>query len=92
MRVYIRLFNASGTYYYRAQVSRKFANRHDNGRLVSCGWTVDARTPAQDPDLPLRAFKRLLMDRLAIEVTQLEWRHSACQSRCTQRGDLSCHW
>lgn len=67
--------------YYRVTMSKAKAAFYDNGALVSCGLIV--------PDeLPRRAFAQL--PKTEIDVTT--WKHSGCQSRCTERGDSRCQW
>jgi hypothetical protein len=67
--------------YYRARVSQAVAEKHNNYALVSVGWTVDE-------DLPRASFARMDKE----EITQEQFNHSGCQSRCILRGNDKCQW
>ena len=69
------------TKYYFVYPSRRQIAKYDNGALISCGWTVG-------DDLPLTVFQHMSKK----EVTQEDYNHSGCQSRCVLRGDSKCGW
>jgi len=71
--------------YYRARVSQRWLERHDNGCLVSIGLTVDK-------DLTRKSLDRLRGAGRLDEVTKDQWNHSGCQSSCTLRGAAACRW
>lgn len=72
--------------YYRARVTQAWAERHNNGALVSLGLRVgmDGFTPRMLASL--RGQGRLT------EITEQTWNHSGCQSSCVLRGAAKCSW
>jgi hypothetical protein len=79
--------------YYRATVTPEWANRHDNGALISCGLTVDEPSAWSGKVwLSSRAFNTLEKTGRVQEITHDQWNHSGCQSRCIMRGDAMCQW
>lgn len=82
--------------FYRAHVSLRWANRHDNGALISCGLTIDAVSAWDQKTVYLtrRAFETLRKRNpgLVQEVSQEAWNHSGCQSSCKLRGAAECRW
>lgn len=89
MRVYIK----HGDRYYLATVTRQWFTRHDNSRMVSCGLTVDERSAYSNRVyLSTSGLERLRKQQRLQEVTELDWRHSGCQSSCIRRGDAKCSW
>lgn len=85
MRIFIRDTTQSPEKHYRADVTLTWAQRHDNGALISCGLAV--------PDnLSCRSLAYLLRTHRAVEVSHDAWNHSGCLSRCKLRGDSICHW
>ena len=71
--------------YYRAFVSVKWLQRHDNGALYSCGLNVGETVSEYE-------METMLNRKVAIEITHDEWNHSSCQSSCVRRGDDACRW
>lgn len=71
--------------YYRLTVSVEWAEKNDNGALISCGLTVGT-------DIKESQLKNLISRGKAIQVTEDEYNHSGCQSRCVKRGDDICQW
>lgn len=78
--------------FYRATVTPTWANRHDNGALISCGLTIDEASYSGTVWLTRRAFARLQARGAVTEVTQDQWNHSGCQSSCIRRGAAECRW
>lgn len=74
--------------HYRAAVSPQWAQKHDNGRLVSAGLDVGAAADELSP----RSFNALQRRGRLQEITPETSRHSGCQSRCILRGDKLCQW
>lgn len=84
-----------GPKYYRARVSYQWANRHDNGALISCGLTINEPSAWSGKVwLTRRAFNSLRARCInqVTEITEPEYQHSGCQSSCTRRGDAICRW
>lgn len=71
--------------FYRLWVTPAWAQRHDNGALVSIGLTVPK-------DLSRGAFQRALSKFKYVQLTEEEWNHSGCQSSCVKRGGKECRW
>ncbi len=82
----MRLTIRHGDKFYGIWVSAEWAERHDNGRLISCGLTVgeDGFT-ARMFSLARRRFK-------TVEISAATYAHSGCLSRCKLRGDAICQW
>jgi hypothetical protein len=75
-----------GERYYRARVSREWAQRHDNGALVSIGLTVGH-------DLTRASFARLFrLPDPPQEISRDQWNHDGCLSACIRRGAPACRW
>lgn len=72
--------------YYKMAVTPEWAQRHDNGRLISCGLTI-----GQD-GFTRRMFQLAQYRFSHLEVTQDEYNHSGCQSSCIRRGNDKCTW
>lgn len=86
--VAVRVVRSGGAdEHYRAQVSAAFAARHDNGALVSIGWTVREDGGG---DLPPRALAWLRARGRLTPITHEQWNHSGCQSACVLRGASEC--
>jgi hypothetical protein len=79
--IYVR----HGPKHYRLSVSQQWCKQYDNGALRSCGLSVPE-------DLKESQLKALLRSGKAVEVSQEQWQHSSCQSRCILRGDAICQW
>jgi hypothetical protein len=78
---------------YRANVTPEWADRHDNGALISCGLTIDEPSPYSGTVwLTRRAFVALQRTGATTEITPEQANHSGCQSRCILRGDSLCQW
>ncbi len=71
--------------FYEISVTPQWAQRHDNGALVSCGLTI-----GQD-GFTRRMFERLPWHRVRT-VSRDSYNHSGCQSSCIRRGDQACRW
>lgn len=82
--------------YYKARVSISWAKRHDNGRLISCGLTIDEKSAYDGTTVYLTrgGFERLKRTRPTAvrEITALESQHSGCLSSCILRGADRCSW
>lgn len=78
--------------FYRARVTPSWANRHDNGALISCGLTVDEANSYGTVYLTSRAFALLKSTGRVTEITKEQWNHSGCQSSCILRGARECRW
>lgn len=72
--------------FYEASVTPRWANRYDNGAMVSCGLTVGQSRLTQRSLSTLRAQGRLK------EISHDDWNHSSCQSGCIRRGAPKCSW
>ena len=72
--------------YYRARVTPQWAQRHNNGALISCGLTVG------EYGFTERTLKGLIQRGQAVEIDHTTWNHSGCQSACVTRGDVKCQW
>lgn len=70
---------------WKLNVSPEWAQRHDNGRLISCGLEVPA-------DLSERSLASLARRGRATEITADEANHGGCQSSCIRRGSDRCSW
>lgn len=81
MRVYI----TSCDQYYRADLTPRQAEKHNNFAMVSCGLTVP-------DDLRASTLRRWINNGTAVQVAKLEWQHSGCQSYCKLRGNSTCSW
>ena len=66
---------------WRFSASDSWVRRHDNGHVVSIGFSVPE-------DLTLKQLQKLN----ATEIPYDEWSHSSCQSSCVKRGDSKCTW
>lgn len=73
--------------HYRANVTRTWADKHDNGRLVSCGIDVGAAD-----GISPRSFNALRRRGRLQEMSAAQGAHSGCLSRCVLRGDDKCQW
>ncbi len=71
--------------YYKAFVSRAWAQGHDNGVMFSCGLKLVE-------DVKAEALDELLRKGQAVQVTFDEYNHSGCQSECVLRGGKTCRW
>jgi hypothetical protein len=72
--------------YYRMAVTPTWAERHNNGALISCGLTIGR-------DGFTRRHFQLAQYRFShVELTQEEYNHSGCQSYCILRGHDHCQW
>ncbi len=81
----ITIYAHYGEKYYRLTVSRSWAEKNDNGALISCGLTVPG-------DIRETQLQALIRQGKAIEVSQEAWNHSGCQSECILRGNATCRW
>ena len=72
--------------YYKMAVSSAWADRHDNGCLISCGLTIGQH------GFTRRMFQLALYRFSYVELTELEYQHSGCQSACILRGAATCRW
>lgn len=89
MIITIRKIESDGrSTFWRANVTLTFARKHDNGCLVSIGW----RTGDESADLPIKSFEYLRRSGRLSPMTETEWKHSGCQSYCTERGHTRCVW
>lgn len=87
MQIYIRhRVDDKDVFYYRAEVSQRWAVEHDNGAIFSCGLTVG------EDGLELSSLQALIRQGKAVEVSYDEWNHSGCQSSCIRRGAKECRW
>lgn len=77
--------NKEKNLFWKLHVMSRWAARHDNGALVSCGLTVGQ-------DVSQRSIDTLVKQGRATPVTEEQWKHSGCQSRCVLRGDDKCQW
>lgn len=82
----LRITIQDGEQHYFATVTPQWAQRHDNGALISCGLTVgqDGFTRRMLDDLKRRGRLR------AIDAATAN--HSGCQSSCVMRGGQTCQW
>ena len=74
-----------GEKYFVAIVSPKWAERHNNYALISCGLTVGHDLSPGSWSYCRRRFK-------VTEITHDEYNHSGCLSGCIRRGDPNCRW
>ncbi len=72
--------------YYKMAVSPAWAEKHDNGRLISCGLTI-----GQD-GFTRRMFQLAQYRFSHLEITREQYNHSGCQSSCVLRGQAICRW
>ena len=79
--------------YYLANVTPTWAERHDNGALISCGLTVGERGAYSGEEfLSARSFATLKRQGKVKEIDKDTWNHMGCQSSCTRRGGPTCSW
>ena len=72
--------------YWSMCVTPAWAEKHDNGVLISIGLTVgrDGFTPK----MWKAAQRRFHPKRMSLDAYQ----HSGCQSSCIRRGQTICRW
>jgi hypothetical protein len=76
-----------GESFYVVKVTPKWADKYDNGAVISCGLTVPV-------DISRQAFERYRKrypDRV-VNVSRDEYQHSGCQSSCIRQGARECRW
>lgn len=74
-----------GETFYKASVTAQWANKHDNGALISCGLAVGE-------NLTRTSLNILIRQKRAYLISKEDYNHSGCQSRCIRRGDSICQW
>ena len=72
--------------FYKMAVSQAWAEKHDNGALISCGLTIG------EHGFTRRMFQLAQYRFSHIELTEEQWNHSGCQSSCILRGNDICRW
>lgn len=81
----MRVYATDGEKFYRLDVSVAWADKHDNGAIISCGLRVGE-------DFSVSQLHSLMTHGKAREVSESEYDHSGCQSSCVMRGDKKCRW
>ena len=83
--MYRRIYAKRGNRRYQLMLSTAQVKKYDNGAMVSCGLSIPE-------DMPESAFQWLFVHQRAMQVSETEYNHSGCQSRCVLRGDALCQW
>lgn len=80
VKIYARDNSTRPARYYRLNLTITQAKRIDNGAMISCGLNAPEDVTSK------------WLQKHGVEVPEIEWKHSGCQSSCILRGGTICQW